>query len=451
MSPRTLAKLAVLVAALPALALPLSASAKLPRRLVTVSISRPVFSPDGDGVKDATRIRVAVTVPATLSLAILGESRAPVLPLAVDLPVQPGRFDFVWDGRVAVGRRRRARDGRYSVWARVSDAVGETEAAQAGVVVDTQAPRVSWDGSPQRVPSRFLPLDVRVSDGSRRVRLELTLFDQTGARIARVRPGERSPGRVRLGWRPRPFGHALAPGAYRASARASDDAGNAATSPRRPLLVNASARPATVARFDGVGRRVALTFDDCGTRSGWSRVLAVLRAYAVKGTFFCPGRQVLASPDLARRTVRDGHAIGSHGWDHANFRGLSYESALTRLVNDREVWWRLTRASPTPFFRPPYGAYDRTVIAAAARAGYARIVLWEVDPSDWAQPGVGIIASRVLAHVRRGSIVLLHTTIQTAAALPSIIHGLRSRRLRPVTLTELEYAGTPRALGWPTL
>lgn len=159
---------------------------------------------------------------------------------------------------------------------------------------------------------------------------------------------------------------------------------------------------------------------------------------------------MLAAPSVARRTIREGHTIGSHGWDHSNFELLSYGSALSRLVSDRGAWWRLARASPTPFFRPPYGNYDRTTFAAAGRAGYSKIVLWDVDPSDYGQPGTGVIASRVLRAVRPGSIVLMHVTWQTASALPTILHGLRSRGLRPAALADLVRQGRPSAAHWPS-
>jgi peptidoglycan/xylan/chitin deacetylase (PgdA/CDA1 family) len=80
-------------------------------------------------------------------------------------------------------------------------------------------------------------------------------------------------------------------------------------------------------------------------------------------------------------------------------------------------------------------------VAAAGAAGYTYTVLWDVDPFDWQQPGAGVIVSRVLGTVRPGSVILLHTTGQTAQALPSIIQGLRSRGLQPVRLHELFASG----------
>jgi peptidoglycan/xylan/chitin deacetylase (PgdA/CDA1 family) len=152
----------------------------------------------------------------------------------------------------------------------------------------------------------------------------------------------------------------LTPGAYSLALKAVDDAGNTSTSVRESFLVDHPVRSRVYALFHGVGRRVALTFDDCNSARAWRSILRTLARFKLEATFFCPGQQVLADPALARRTVRAGNAIGSHGWDHANFTALSFSSAERRLIDDRAVWWRLARVAPTPYFLPPYGAYDST-------------------------------------------------------------------------------------------
>jgi len=98
-------------------------------------------------------------------------------------------------------------------------------------------------------------------------------------------------------------------------------------------------------------------------------------------------------------------------------------------------------AGYTPcLFRPPYGAYDESVVETARSLGLAT-VLWNVDPSDWALPGVSAIQQRVLAQVQPGSIIISHDgggpRDQTLAAYPAIIAALRSRGYRVVTIPQL--------------
>jgi peptidoglycan/xylan/chitin deacetylase (PgdA/CDA1 family) len=186
---------------------------------------------------------------------------------------------------------------------------------------------------------------------------------------------------------------------------------------------------------------VALTFDDCNDGHAWARMLRVLASRRVTATFFCLGIRVNQYPQLARRTVARGHTIGSHGWDHRDFATLSYSAARSRLLKDERAWWSKARNTPAPYFRPPYGSYDATTLRAAGSAGYARTVLWDVDPSDYLRPGASVIAHRVVSAARPGSIVIMHNQLQTAQALPAIIKGLRHHHLTPVSLSALFRAG----------
>ena len=159
----------------------------------------------------------------------------------------------------------------------------------------------------------------------------------------------------------------------------------------------------------------------CSTRS---------RAYGTHGTFFPLGPYVAASPSLARRTIAEGHAVGSHGWTHTEMTRQSYGAVRQRADRSEAPWWNAARATPVQYCRPPYGAYNGTTVAAAGSAGFTRVVLWDVDPRDWAEPGSGVIASHVLSHVRSGAIVCMHLRPQTAAALPAILSGLQGARLQ---------------------
>jgi len=312
---------------------------------VAVAVARSPISPNGDGVRERTWVAVTVDSASTLTVSVQDRRGTVVAPLASARPVEPGRVDFVWNGRGTGGRLA---DGAYTVRARAVAAAGAGQ-AEATVVLDTARPRVTWRGRwGQRVFGGLLPLSLAVADrGSSTVGLQTVLHDQTGRLLSGFSYPPHPTGSLRVGWHPR---GGLESGAYRVQVAVTDEAGNTRTTRPRPFLVERQARPRAVAHVDGVGRRVALTFDDCGSPSSWASILGTLRAFRVKAAFFCPGIYVLAAPAVARRTLRDGHTIGSHGWDHANFEHLSYGDAHRRLVSDREAWWHLAKASPTPLF-----------------------------------------------------------------------------------------------------
>jgi peptidoglycan/xylan/chitin deacetylase (PgdA/CDA1 family) len=185
-------------------------------------------------------------------------------------------------------------------------------------------------------------------------------------------------------------------------------------------------------------REVALTFDD-GPGPYTGRVLAVLKRFKVKATFFVIGFMAAANPEMVRAEVRAGMAVGSHSWDHPNtirFNRLGARHIYDEIARTSQLLHSI--GVTTSLFRPPGGSYSRVVLNKA-REFDSRVVLWNVDPRDW-QGGQSParIVQNVLANVRPGSIIEMHDgggdRTATIAALPRIIRGIRSRGLKLVAL-----------------
>jgi peptidoglycan/xylan/chitin deacetylase (PgdA/CDA1 family) len=188
---------------------------------------------------------------------------------------------------------------------------------------------------------------------------------------------------------------------------------------------------------------VALSFDD-GPSPQTPAFVRMLEAQHATATFFLIGAQLGTQyRSTLRRELRDGDALGDHTYAHPDL--LRSGDAHGQLERTLVAIRRLTGYTPC-VFRPPYGAYDQAVVDTAKSLGLATI-LWNVDPSDWAQPGVGAIEQRVLAQVAPGSIVLSHDgggpRGETLAAYAGIIRALRARGYRFETV--------PQLLGFQTL
>ncbi|MDQ3991358.1 MAG: polysaccharide deacetylase family protein [Actinomycetota bacterium] len=399
-----------------------------------VEVLFPAFSPNGDGRRDRTRVDVTRNERARLVVRLKDADKRTLRRWS--WPMGKAPVSFVWGGRAGGGRLP---DGRYRFHARLVDIVGLAGRASAPVIIDTRAPRSRVTGlSPEIVSDQDrVRFGVRTRDRSPEVGIRLHLFDALGRigqrRLRGVPTGDRG-----VRWRPRyADGGLLFPGNYRARVVVTDDAGNRRRSRPFRWRVHRSTPGIVYSRLQGAGRRVALTFDDCHYPDAWAGILDTLKSEGVRAAFFCPGQQVRANPKLARRTVREGHVAASHAWDHADLAGKGYEYTASRLRDDAAAWWEVARATSAPYFRPPYGSYDDTVVSAAGDTSHPRVMMWDVDPRDWKRPGSSVIASRVVNDSRRGSVILLHTIDQTASALPSIIRGLRDRRLRPVSLPRL--------------
>lgn len=397
---------------------------------VSVTASDVAFSPNGDGREDQTAIRAETTPGASVEIAVLDQAGA-----ALRTWTGVGTTEVVWDGHDGAGAL--VPDSRYTIRATATDVPGSAVVTME-LIVDTKAPRAEvLRVSPSRVIRRGA-VRVRIRTEDRASPLGITLLVED--RLDRVAEAEfqAPPGGATLRWRPRyPNGEKLYPGLYLAALAVHDDAGNVGMARPRPWSMERAAPPRVIRRLEGAGPRVSLTIDDCHVAQAWRRMLGVLRRMNAGATFFCPGRQTLAYPGLARRTIADGHVIGSHGWDHAMLTKQSSDGVTRRLRADATAMWKVARDTTAPYMRPPFGAVDRSVSAASGRTGHPRVMLWDVDPQDWRRPPPGEIVSTVVGRSGSGSIVLLHTLPGTAAALPRIISGLRDRGLEPVGLPEL--------------
>lgn len=187
---------------------------------------------------------------------------------------------------------------------------------------------------------------------------------------------------------------------------------------------------------------VAITFDDGPNESATLEVTRILDDHGVKGTFFLVGRAVAARPAVARQVVADGHLVGNHSYHHDYWRWLDPrypELGATQAVIGHDVG-----VCPR-FFRPPHGQRTPLMNLQLARRGMVAVT-WDVSAADWVTNDPDLVARRILARVRPGSIILLHDSIDghvdadrrvVIEALPRILDGLERKGLQPVRLDRL--------------
>jgi peptidoglycan/xylan/chitin deacetylase (PgdA/CDA1 family) len=397
-------------------------------------VSSPAFSPDGDGQKDTSTFMLSSNEPAVVTVRLLDSSGTERRTWSEDL-IAAGTTALDWDGRVD---GIVLPDATYALEAFATDRAGLSFPRSANVVIDTVVPTTSWRSISPEPASALGPLTFRFQSTDRAV--DLTASVEVLDRMGRVARHEQAvgAGNREIRWRPRyRRRRPLLPGLYRARLTVTDDAGNVSEQKELRWRVARAVPARMFRRLAGAGRRVAITIDDCHYPDAWSRMLTILRRQKAKATFFCPGDRMILFPDLVRRTVREGHLLAAHGWDHSMLSGRRAGETSNQLRNTDRAAWRLGRDTTAPYFRPPYGACDAAVIAGAGATGHSRVIMWDVTGGDTLRPGAGAIARNAVGPARPGSIILLHTISQTADALPSIITGLRKKGLQPVTLAEL--------------
>ena len=189
---------------------------------------------------------------------------------------------------------------------------------------------------------------------------------------------------------------------------------------------------------------VALTFDCGSSDAGVRSILATLDSAGIRATFFVTGDFARRYPGEVRAIATAGHRIGNHSDTHPHLNTMS-SAAVAAQVDRAEAAIRpLVGESTLPWFRFPYGEYVPRTLGVANAQGYAAIG-WTVDTLGWKGTSGGqsaaSVRTRVLAAARPGEIVLMHVganpddgTTLDAAALPSVISGLRARGYGFVTL-----------------
>lgn len=207
-----------------------------------------------------------------------------------------------------------------------------------------------------------------------------------------------------------------------------------------PSLAEGSATRVTRGPTDF--RRIALTFDDNYQPARALSILRVLKQYDVRATVFLVGEPVGGTPTINTALLDPRFEVGDHTWSHRLLTGLPWPTLTAEIGGGTDAFKRATGKRTVPLFRPPYGATNSSVAAAAGAEGFLYLTLWDIDTNDWQGRSAAAIRDTVLGRAHPGAIVLMHLVApHTAEALPGIITGLRSRGYELVTVSELLKGG----------
>ena len=150
------------------------------------------------------------------------------------------------------------------------------------------------------------------------------------------------------------------------------------------------------------------------------------------------GNWLAANEALGRRILAGGHELANHTYTHPELGALSEAAVEEEFAKAREVLQQVSGSNGL-YARPSQmNRATPLVLAAAGRVGYRTVVAFDVDPSDYLDPGA---ARSSLEPSRASSAAASCRCISgiegTVQALPAILDGLSSRGLRPVTVRTL--------------
>ena len=157
-------------------------------------------------------------------------------------------------------------------------------------------------------------------------------------------------------------------------------------------------------------KKVFLTFDDGPIPEVTEWTLAQLKKHNAKATFFCIGNNIEKHPEVFKKVIENGHAIGNHTFNHLKGWKTSLEDYIenTRLCHSQFT----IHHSSTNLFRPPYGKIKPSQSKALRKLGY-KIIMWNIISMDFDQTiSPEKCLDNVLKNIESGSIIVFHDSIK---------------------------------------
>jgi peptidoglycan/xylan/chitin deacetylase (PgdA/CDA1 family) len=221
----------------------------------------------------------------------------------------------------------------------------------------------------------------------------------------------------------------------------------------------------------------ALTFDGGSFANAAGDILDTLASRGVRSTMFLTGEFIRRHPQVVSRIAAEGHELGNHTLKHPRLttyaddrtQSTRYDVSRQTVINELEGAARVladrTGLRFAPFWRAPYGEYNRQICGWALEAGYIHVGwrpgrTWSqnLDTNDWV-PDAGNPAYKspheVFAKIvniaaqpggLNGGIILMHLgterksrSEQVHIILGRLIDTLRDMGYEPVTVSELLY------------
>lgn len=164
-------------------------------------------------------------------------------------------------------------------------------------------------------------------------------------------------------------------------------------------------------------------------------MLDVFEQTGVRVTFFPTGRWAGLHPETLRELLAAGHELGNHGWRHDHPKNLGDDALREHIVRNRDQL-RDIAGVETVLYAPPYGEVDARIARVADESGHWTI-MWTLDTIDWQRPAPSVIVQRIVPRAQPGSIVLMHPTEPTLAALPTMIQALQADGYELIPIGEL--------------
>ncbi len=150
------------------------------------------------------------------------------------------------------------------------------------------------------------------------------------------------------------------------------------------------------------GKVLYLTFDDGPHDTATPYVLAQLKKYDAKATFFCIGKNIINHPCIYESIIKAGHVAGNHTHNHLN----GWKTATDEYVGN--VLHAAKYINNSKLFRPPYGRIKKGQGKLLHSHGF-HIIMWDVLSGDFDKDTSQEHCLRnIINNASPGSIIVFH-------------------------------------------
>jgi len=159
--------------------------------------------------------------------------------------------------------------------------------------------------------------------------------------------------------------------------------------------------------IDSTDKTVYLTFDDGPNHYCTPKVLALLKKYNAKATFFVIGENVENSIDVFNRIHNEEHSIGNHSHDHdftIYFKGIK---RLKKWIEFGEETIVNQLGKSSVGFRPPIGIRTLELRYVMYKRN-ERPILWQHRFYDTTFKFTDDKWRKKISEIKEGDIILLH-------------------------------------------
>ena len=227
--------------------------------------------------------------------------------------------------------------------------------------------------------------------------------------------------------------------------------------------------PSLLWNLPKTGNTLYLTFDDGPIPEVTPWVLALLKEYHAKATFFCIGENIVKHPEVFDQILDEGHNVGNHSFNHLNGWKTPISSYIENVKKAEAIIFekresrnqrqesrdriqdlrtenieergekKESRDKKQDFrtesiekrkeaenkyvkiFRPPYGKITPKQIKTLQGQGF-KIVMWEVISGDF---DLNILPenclNNLLKNSKPGSIVVFHDSIKASEKIKEVL------------------------------